>query len=455
MTSAPVFRQGDNMQRFLLGAFMAAFTTQLAWSASSITVYSDGFGLISEERELQLKKGRQEWLFDGVSRQIEPASVLFSCEGVTLREQNYEYDLVDEATLLQRYLGHEVEVQIKEGEWLRGTLLSGGMGLILQGAQGVTSLKADALVAVRYPSLPEGLRLKPALRWELDSRVEGKRSATVSYLSGGLGWKAEYVCLLAEDESRMEMASWVNLSNQTGLGWTDANLQLVAGKVNRVQTRQNDYMVKAPRMAMAADAMEAGFQEEAFFEYHLYTLPRPVSLADRQDKQVALFDAKPVALVKRYVSDSQRGQDVAVELEFTNSKEKGPGLALPEGTVRLYKKDSRGRRQLVGEDALRHTPMDEKVVLNAGKAFDLVSEHKVLDEQRSGRSVERDYEVVLRNRKEKETVEITVREHFWGDWSVVKSDVKAVKKDAGTLEMVVPLKAGESRTVRFRVRQDN
>jgi len=444
------------MQRILLGVLTVLAATRLATGASSLTIYSDGFGLISEERELLLKKGRQEWLFDGVSRHIEPASVLFTCEGVSLREQNYEYDLVDEGALLTRYLGHEVEVQLEEGEWVRGTLLSGGLGLILQTGQGVVSLRPEALMAVRYPSLPDGLRLKPALRWELDSRVEGKRLAQVSYLSRGLGWKAEYVCLLAEDESRMEMASWVNLSNQTGLSWVDASLQLVAGKVNRVQYQQ-DILVgaKAPRMAMAADAMEAGFQEESFFEYHLYTLPRPVSVADRQDKQVALFESRPVTLVKRYISDGNRGAEVAVELEFTNSKDKGPGLALPEGTVRLYKKDSRGRRQLVGEDAIRHTPVDEKVVLDAGKAFDLVAERKVLDEQRSGRSVERQFEVTLKNRKEKEAVEITVREHLWGDWSVVKSDVKAVKKDANTLEMVVPLKAGESRSVRFLVRQDN
>lgn len=442
------------MHKHILSATLLMAVARFSQAGTALTIYSDGFGLISEERELQLKKGRQEWLFDGVSRQIEAASVLFSCEGVNLLEQNFEYDLVDESTLLNRYLGREVDVQIEEGEWLCGTLLSGGLGLILQTAQGVVSLRPEALVAVRYPSLPDGLRLKPALRWELDSRVEGKRAATLSYISGGLGWKAEYVCLLSEDDNRMELASWVNLSNQTGLSWEDASLQLVAGKVNRVN-RQPDYLAKGPRMAMSADAMEAGFQEESFFEYHLYTLPRPVSVADRQDKQVALFDSRPVSVQKRYIADSNRGAEVAVELEFTNSKEKGPGLALPEGTVRMYKKDSRGRRQLVGEDAIRHTPVDEKVLLHAGKAFDLVSEHKVLDERRSGRSVERDYEVVLKNRKDKEAVEITVREHPWGDWEVRSSTVKAVKVDANTLEMVVPLKAGETRSVRFTVRQDN
>ncbi len=444
------------MKRSLCGlALLLAATLQPILAGSSITIYSDGFGLISEERELQLKKGRQDWIFDGVSRQIEPASVLFHCDGVRLLEQNFEYDLVDEETLLRRYLGMEIDVQLKEGEWLRGTLLSGGLGLILQTEQGVTSLRPDALVAVRYPKLPDGLRLKPALRWELEAQAAGARKATISYLSGGLNWNAEYVCLLDEDDNSMEMTSWVNLSNQTGLTWEDAGLQLVAGSVHRVQAPQN-YLAKAPRMAMAMEADAAGgFQEESFFEYHIYTLERPATIKDRQDKQVALFDPKRVTLAKRYLADGNRGQDVQVELEFVNSKEKGPGLPLPEGTVRLYKLDSRGRKQMVGEDRIRHTPVDENVKLTAGKAFDLVAERKVLDEKHSGRSVEREVELTLKNRKAKESVTITVREPMWGDWTILQSDFKGEKTDANTYELLVPLKAGETRTVRYRVRHNS
>ena len=443
------------MKRSLSGlAVLLAAALQTALAGSSITIYSDGFGLISEERELQLKKGRQDWIFDGVSRQIEPSSVLFTCDGVRLLEQNFEYDLVDEETLLRRYLGMEIDVQIKEGEWLRGTLLSGAGGLILQTEQGVTSLRADALVAVRYPKLPDGLRLKPALRWELDALAAGTRKATITYLSGGLNWNAEYVCLLDESDNAMEMASWVNLTNQTGLTWENAGLQLVAGNVHRVQAPQN-YMAKAPRMAemVTMDAAAGGFQEESFFEYHLYSLERPVTVKDRQDKQVALFDPKRVALTKRYIAEN--GQGVRVELEFVNSKDKGPGLPLPEGTVRLYKLDSRGRKQMVGEDRVKHTPVDEKVKLNAGKAFDLVAERKVLDEQHSGRSVEYEVELTLKNRKAKDAVTLTVRESLWGDWTILRSDLKGEKKDAGTYEFQVPLKAGETRVVTYRVRHSS
>jgi hypothetical protein len=443
------------MKHALCAALLAAALPLAARAASSLTIYSDGFGLISETRELKLEKGRQDWIFDGVSRQIEPSSVLFSCDGARLLEQNFEYDLVDEGTLLMRYLGQELDVEIKEGEWLRGTLLAGGGGLILQTAQGVTSLRPEALLAVRYPKLPEGLRLKPALRWELDAQAAGSRKATITYLSGGLNWNAEYVCLLADDDNSMEMASWVNLSNQTGLTWENAGLQLVAGNVHRNQP-PTGYAKGRPRMAMAEAMDGGGFAEESFFEYHLYSLERPVTIKDRQDKQVPLFDPKRVAVTRRYIADSDRmGQGVQVEMAFDNKKDKGPGLPLPEGTVRLYKLDSKGRRQMVGEDRIQHTPVDETVKLNAGRAFDLVAERKVMDERHSGRSMERDIQVELKNRKPREAATILVRERMWGDWTLLSSDVKGEKKDAGTLEFSVGVPAGETRTFHYKVRYNN
>lgn len=430
----------------LAGAALAA--------SSAITVYSDGFGLISETRTLELEKGRQSWLFEGVSRQIQPSSVLFDCDGVQLLEQNFEYDLVDDRALLARYLGQEIEVQQEGGAWVTGTLLSADGGLVLQTDFGVTSMRLNAVQATRFPSLPDGLRIRPALRWELESRRGGSREATVSYLSGGLGWKAEYVCLLNEQDDGMDMASWVNLSNRTGLNWEGATLQLVAGEVNRQQSPR--YNKRGPEMLDAAMVADGGFQEESFFEYHLYTLGRPVDLAHNQDKQVPLFDPVDVTIDKRYRVDSGRMHDgVQVKLAFINSKGKGPGLALPAGTVRLYKLDSRGGRQLIGEDGIKHTPVDEEIELTAGKAFDLVAERVVLEEKRSGRVVEREVEFVLKNRKPKEAVEILVHERLWGDWKVISCSGEYRQKDAYTLELPVQVPAGKEITVRLRVRHQS
>jgi len=433
-------------------AFASPATKVSDSAASSLTIYNDGRGLVTETRRLELAKGRQSVLFDGVSRQIEPSSVLFDCDGAALLEQNYEYDLVDARALMQRYLGQTIDVRLEDGELLRGTLLSGGGDVVLQTEDGVASFRVEAIKGLRYPELPDGLRLKPALRWEIDAARAGAREASISYLTGGLNWSAEYVCLLADDDASMEMAGWVSLSNRTGISWKNATLQLVAGSLHRAAPEPKNLGRGMPEMlAMAADA---GFAEESFFEYHLYTLGRPVDVLDNQDKQVALFEPLPVKTTKRYVVESGAvGQGVQVMLGFENTKQGGPGQPLPEGTVRLYKADSEGRRQLIGEDRVGHTPVNEELELTLGRAFDLVAERTVLDEQRSGRTVETLVEWSLRNRKPGEAVVILVHEQLWGDWTLLSCDLPSVKKDARTLEIPVRIPADGEVKFRLKVRR--
>ncbi len=431
---------------------LTALTALNAGAGSNLTIYSDGFGLVSESREIQLEKGRQSWLFDGVSSRIEPSSVLFDCKGVQLIEQNFEYDLVDDRTLMKRYLAKEVELQHEDGEWITGTLLSADGGVILGTDRGVTSVQFSAIRATRFPELPDGLRLKPALRWELDAKKAGSHVADISYITGGLGWRAEYVCLLDAADRTMEMASWVNLSNNTGLAWQDAGLQLVAGEVNRVSPQPQ--MKNMPVMMDYAGAREAAFAEESFFEYHLYTLERPVDLANNQDKQVPLFDPLEISISKSHVFQSNRpNAGVQTKLNFTNSEGKGPGMALPAGTVRMYKLDSAGRRQFVGEDRIEHTAVDEELSLTVGRAFDLVVERTVLKETVDGRQVDRQLSFELRNRKEQDAVEITLEESLWGDWEVLSCSVKWERRDARTLVMKVPLAAGATEKVMLNLRQ--
>ncbi len=423
-----------------------------AEDTSSITVYSDGFGLVTETREMAFEKGTQSVLFDGVSQYIEASSVLFHAKGLSLLEQNYEYDLVDGMALARRYLGEMVDVRSGDEELIRGRLLSADYELVLDTGDGILNLRADAVRSIQYPTLPEGLRIKPALRWLVNAPRSGSQEVSISYITGGLGWNAEYVCLVNEDDSAMELASWVNLNNNTGISWQNATLQLVAGEVNRVR---NERMSKSAGrgieyMAMA-DANE-GFEEESFFEYHLYTLGRPVDLANRQDKQVSLFPPVDVSLTKHYTWSSNRGHEgVQVTLEFVNSEGKGPGQPLPAGRFRLYKKDSAGRRQLIGEDAIEHTPVDEEVDLTIGQAFDLVVERTTMDEKRSGRTYEYAAEFKVRNRK-KEAVTIDLQENVWGDWEVLSCSQEYSKKDARTLLIPVQVPAGEERTVTLRAR---
>jgi len=434
-------------------AVLALAGAALADSAS-ITVYSNGFGLVSDTRTMGFAKGLQTVPFEGVSQFIEPSSVLFDGEGLSLLEQNYVYDLVNGDALLKRFLDKEITVWLTEGgEPVTGKLLSYAGDLVLQNDSGITSLNRAGLQAVKYPELPEGLRTRPALNWLIDAKKAGNQDVTVTYTSGGLGWQAEYVCLLNADDTAMELAAWVNLTNTTGMSWQDAGLQLVAGDLNRAEPPRPKMYERMATMEMADAA--AGFAEESFFEYHLYTLPRPVDLENNQDKEIALFNPVDTRITKEYVYSSQQGDGVHTKLRFLNKKGEGPGVAIPEGKVRLYKKDSGGRKQLIGEDRVKHTPVDEEIELTAGKAFDLVVERTVKDHRSFGRGYEMDIEFSVRNRKEKEAVTVFLDEYLWGDWDIIKCSHPAVKKDAGRARVTVNLAAGAEATVTLSVRSKN
>jgi hypothetical protein len=243
----------------------------------------------------------------------------------------------------------------------------------------------------------------------------------------------------------------VSLTNESGTTFPDADLQLVAGDVHRVR-EQRRFMAldKGIPMEMAG---APGFQEEAFFEYHLYTLDRTTTLADKETKQIALFQSTAVDVEKQYEFAAWKGEKVRVVLVFENSKDKGLGLPLPGGIVRVYKADRKERLQFIGEDKISHTPRDEEVRLFLGDAFDIVGERKVLDRRRiSDRVREEDIEISLRNRKESGEVEIIVEELLYGDWTILQSSLPFEQKEAQKAEFRVKVSAGEEKILTYTVR---
>jgi hypothetical protein len=210
-------------------------------------------------------------------------------------------------------------------------------------------------------------------------------------------------------------------------------------------------MLAADGMAMKA---MPEFQEESFFEYHLYTLDERVTVTDRQTKQVTLFPTASVASVKKSYR-YRGGERPTVLLSFQNSKKNGVGMALPRGKVRVFKEDSRGGAQLVGEDFIDHTPRDEEVELTLGQVFDVAVERKITDVRQLGPRVnEQDVEVVVRNHKET-AIEVVVEERFWGDWEILQSSHTWKKESAFEVHFTVPVPADGTSTLTFKVRNQH
>jgi hypothetical protein len=436
----------------------------------SITVYNSDFGLVREVRELKgLPKGQVALEFRDVASTIQPQTVAVKALGdasaLSVLEQNYRYDLLTPETLLQKFVGRNVrayryhEATGKE-DATDAKLLSVEGGAILQIGSELTFNYPGRLA---FSELPPNLIAKPTLVWLVDSRTPDP-SIEVTYLAQALGWSADYVLVLDENEASAGLVGWVTLVNNTGASYRNAALKLVAGDVNRVQPQAYGG-ASMKRMAMSAPAAPA-FREEGLLEYHLYTLARPTDVLDKEQKQVTLLEASGVGIQKKLIFDGQqywyqsrqgelvKDQKVGVYLDFQNSTQNHLGMPLPKGTVRIYKADKSGAKQFVGEDNIDHTPRDERVRLEAGQAFDVVADRKQVSWSSLGDcSAESAWTIDLRNHKD-EDVSVEVREPAGGDWQVVKSSLRPEKDDAHSFHFDVPVpKRGKTQlayTVRVR-----
>lgn len=425
-----------------------------------ITVYNNNLAVVKDRRKMSIPKGTGTVKFTDVATQIDATSVHFESltdpEGTKVLEQNFEYDLVNPTKLLDKYLDAEVTLFTKDGGVYTGTLLSQAEGkIVLRDSDGKLQVVSggENLLRVELLSLPDGLITRPTLVWQTASPPGGEQLCQVTYMTGGISWKADYVMVVNDKDTQIDMTGWVTLDNQSGASYKEARLKLVAGDVNRVQ-EQPSVMARGGIVAPMA-MMEAApqFEEKAFFEYHLYTLQRPTTIHQAQTKQVELLSAADVPAKKVFTyNGSRNAKKVEVKMEFKNSKENHMGMALPKGKVRAFKADSDGSLEFVGEDQIDHTPKDEELRILLGNAFDIVGERTQTDQKQISNTVtEQSWQVKLRNHKT-EAVTIKVEEPQWGDWKVIKASHPDKKKDARTLEFEVEVPADGEAVITYTVR---
>lgn len=438
----------------------------------AVTIYNNNLALIKDARRVRLGRDFNKLAWRGVSAHMRPETAqlrnLSAAEGFRLQEQNFDFDLLTPEKLLEKYLGKEI--------WVIRTHPSSGAesreNATVLATQGGTVLKfADRIETgtpgrLAFLSVPDTLRDTPTLVISLINPQAGEQNLELTYLTTGLSWHADYVAELNARENRLDLNGWVTLTNQSGAAYPSAKLQLVAGVVN-VVTRQ------APAVrggiALSAKMAEAHQMQAApLFEYHLYSLPRPTTLADNQTKQVALMSAAQIPVKKEYLlqgaSHYYTGQYAEIEqkikvgvfVEFQNKGE-GLGIPMPKGIIRVYKKDGQGNAQFVGEDQIDHTPKNEIIRMKLGEAFDLTADKKQTDFQKlagSGRYnyiAEMAYQIVLKNTKP-EPVSVVVREPIPGDWTMLSESLPHTKATAGMAQWTVQVPADGKTTLNYRVR---
>ena len=464
-----------------------------------LTIYNQNLSLIREERTINLPKGFSRVIIPDIPATIDGTSLHFLSttdpSAVRVLEQNYQYDLVNQGKLLEKYIGKEVEFvrlneDTKKEYSVKGKLLASGYqaqphygssvpnynytgGMIAEIEGKIEINPAGRLI---LPSLPEGLILKPQLEWLVNNTREGSHRTEISYLAGQLSWVCNYVALLNKDDSKLDLTGWVTLTNNCGTTFNDAGLKLVAGDVNLVQEGFNRELRMA-KGQMTMDAMQPQFKQTELFEYKLYALQRRTDLKDNETKQIELTSGKNVTSKKEFIYDGlsdqwrswynnysyrnqgsfgqQSNQKVGVFVTFKNEEKAGLGIPLPKGKVRVYKRDDDGKEQFIGEDEIDHTPKDEEIKLYLGNAFDIVGERAQTDFKSdvSGHRVDETIQIKVRNHKN-EAVEVQVYEHpwRWNQWEITKSNAEWVKVDQSTLKFPVKIAKDEESVITYTIR---
>lgn len=440
----------------------------------AVTIYNEQLALIKDQRRVLLDTGTNRLALRDVSAQMHPQTALLrSLDGpdaFQVLEQNFDFDLLSPAKLLEKSVGGRVRV-VKthpttgaETTETAQVLAAGDAGVVLQLGDRIETGVPGRIV---FDSVPPHLRDRPTLVTELQSAKAGPHAVELSYLSGGLGWQADYVAELGADNRSLDLNGWVTLTNRSGTSYPHARLQLVAGDVNRVRREMGQAGMKLNGMVQALKEEAPRITQQALFEYHLYTLERPTTLANNQTKQVALLRAAGTPVAKELVLTGEphyygssageigRKLKLGVFIEFDNRDSSGLGLPLPQGTVRVYQRDAEGRAQFIGEDRIEHTPKNETVRLLLGNAFDVSADKKQTDfkvRPQPGRhdAYESAYEIVLRNAKA-EPVTVTVREPVPGDWTMLQESQRHAKVAAGTAQWRVTVPANGSSTLTYRV----
>jgi hypothetical protein len=439
----------------------------------AVTIYNENLALVKDQRQIRFASGQNALAFRDVSARMRPETALLrsltSPGKLAVIEQNFDFDLLTPQKLLDKYVGKNVSI-------IRTNPATGAetteQALVLAANNGVVMKIGNRIETgipgrIVYPDVPSNLRDRPTLVMSLDNAGAAQQEVELSYLTGGLAWKADYVAELNAADDQLDLSGWVTLTNTSGASYNNARLQLVAGDVNVVRPAYPMAVASVGRMT-ADKLQESAMQEEGLLEYHLYTLDRPTTISENQTKQVSLLTASGIPARKElllrgaeYYYQSSYGDlgqkmKVSVFVEFDNKEASHLGLPLPKGVIRVYKKDKSGNAQFVGEDNIDHTPKNEKVRIKLGEAFDVTADKKQTDFKRlpnpaKGNALyESAFEILLKNAK-KEAVTVTVQEPIPADWKMLSESHKHVKATSNTAVWHIAVPAEGSVRLSYRV----
>ena len=361
------------MKNILISTILLMLTIPLL-AEDWLTIYNNDLSLVRNRFELELVEGRQDINYSDITSRIDPASVIVTGNGIRIAEQNYEYDLAGKWQIMAKYLDREVLVITKDQSRLTGILKfysDNSIGIIEKGTDRLLVISESETQWIQLAELPENFYTKPTLHWNIIASKKGKHPVQMSYLTGGFSWDVTYNTVW--DGKTLQFNSWVTINNTSGKAFNDVNLKLIAGDINQVYSgyyKERKGLISYTA-GMAQEELAPSFDEKAFHDFHMYTLDQKVSFANNQTKQLELYPSKNIKAYSEYEYPTYATK-IKSMIKFKNTAENGAGMPLPKGIIKVYKQDSDGNLEFIGEDSINHTSKNEEVSINTGTPFDLL-----------------------------------------------------------------------------------
>lgn len=439
------------MRSLLLSACLSLAAGAADADGLTLTIYNNNLMLVHDERVLTLAKGRSKVELQDVAASIRPETVSLRGKDLGIVEQNFDYDLLSPAKMMEKAVGRQIQVvrtnpatgkQVTE----TATVLSNNNGVILKIGNRIEVLRDDGIpTRVVFSSIPENLRPSPTLSVTVESGNGGATPVTLSYLATGLSWSADYVGFYDEARGTINLQGWVTIKNQSGSSFRNADTELIAGAMN-VSGGNQDYRYGAPP---ATPGTQAG-QARQVADFYAYNLPERMTIANEQTKQVSFLDAN-LSNAEKIYSYTRDDFHSRVEAEHADVEVRFGGAAtpLPAGTVRVYMHDDKGESKFVGEDRIGHTPAGSELDVKLGEAFDVTVQPTETANEKTKTGARHAMAYTLRNARAN-AVTVHIRQTGLGTGAeVVSESDKSRRLDADTLEWAVEVPANGARTLSF------
>ncbi|MDG2529269.1 DUF4139 domain-containing protein [Caulobacter endophyticus] len=442
-----------------VAAASAPFQMALAQTAPkvSVTIYNSNLALVQDQRTIDVAAGRQRLEFKDVSAAIRPETVSLSSPTLGVVEQNFDYDLLTPDKLMEKAVGRQIKiVRTNPGDGKEttetATVLAANEGVVLKIGDRIEVLRDDGVpTRVIFDKVPETLRARPTLSVTVNADKAGPTPVTLSYLTSGLSWAADYVALFDEKKGALDLQGWITLQNNSGTAFENAQTQLVAGNVSQFNNGGG-------YNGGATSAGTEGSDRERIADYYIYPLPERTTIASNQSKQVGFLSAQGVAAKKVYevreygFSTDANPQKAITAIQFSNSRLKGLGDQLPAGTMRVYMRDQAGDPKFIGENNIGHTSAGSELSIKTGEAFDVSSQATLVSQEKISKTRSRYVMKYLVRNARPEAVTVELRQAgLWRDGKVTDESLPSRRIDARTLAWSVPVPANGETVLTFTV----